>query len=124
MDKITKHILVVDDEELVCTLLEDFLEDCGYRVSTATFGAKGLEMIKDDVDLAIVDMRLPDMEGKEFILKASEIVKDVHFFIHTGSLDYSIDDELGRLGLNQESIIYKPINDLFWLDKKISNIFK
>jgi DNA-binding response OmpR family regulator len=119
----SRHILIVDDEELVCSLLEDYLSDCGYRVSTAHSGKAGLEVINaETVDCAIVDMRLPDMGGRDFILNADEWSPQTVFFIHTGSLDYTVDKVLMDKGLTQDSIIFKPIKDLAFLSEKIDKV--
>ncbi len=107
------NILIVDDEEMVGDMLKDYLEDCGFTVKTALNGRDGLDLISEEkFHVAIVDMRLPDMIGNDFIVKAHEIQSDVKYFVHTGSHEYRLPEKLKSLGLSSETIIYKPILDM------------
>jgi two-component system response regulator PilR (NtrC family) len=57
-------VLVVDDEEVMREILESLLVQAGYLVKLASSGAEGLETAgREPVDLAIVDVMLPDMSG-------------------------------------------------------------
>ncbi len=59
------HILVVDDEEGVRSILSEALEAWGYRVTSAPTGSAGLDLLRNDrFDLAIVDFRMPGMDGQ------------------------------------------------------------
>ena len=62
-------ILVVDDEPNVVTTLTDFLDDCGHTTVSATDGLNGFEMMSRhaDVGLVIADIRMPRMDGIEFL---------------------------------------------------------
>ena len=68
-------ILVIDDEEVMREILESLLRDDGYRVKLATTGDDGLAIANSEpIDLAIVDVMLPDQSGIEVLekLKRSE----------------------------------------------------
>ncbi len=107
------NILIVDDEEMVGDMLKDFLEDCGFNVKTALTGNEGLEFIeKEKFHVAVVDMRLPDMIGNDFIIKAHEMQSPLKFFVHTGSHEYRLPEKLVSIGMSPESILYKPITDM------------
>ncbi len=57
-------ILVVDDDTDILTLVKRCLEDHGHEVATAGTGAEALALNADqDFDLAIIDLRLPDLDG-------------------------------------------------------------
>jgi DNA-binding response OmpR family regulator len=56
-------ILVVDDEALVRWSLREALTERGYRVIEAPDGRSGLARCSDEVDLVILDHRLPDTDG-------------------------------------------------------------
>jgi two-component system response regulator PilR (NtrC family) len=57
-------VLVIDDEEVMREILESLLTQDGYRVKLATSGQEGLEIAgREPVDLAIVDVMLPDRSG-------------------------------------------------------------
>lgn len=61
-------ILVVDDETEFCRLLERSLGRTKWRVLSATDGRGALKMLKDGrIDLVILDIRLPDMDGIEIL---------------------------------------------------------
>jgi len=68
-------ILVIDDEEVMREILESLLTQEGYRVKLATSGQEGLEIAgREPVDLAIVDVMLPDRSGIDILdeLKKSD----------------------------------------------------
>ena len=61
-----EHILVIDDDEKLNTLLKDYLSDFGYQVSTVNRPTDGLETVRRTApDLVILDIMLPDMDGFE-----------------------------------------------------------
>ena len=62
-----KTILVVDDDELVLSLLETDLRKAGFAVLTAANGKDGLAIaFKDPVDIIVSDISMPEMDGLEF----------------------------------------------------------
>lgn len=64
--KAPAHILVVDDDRLVLASLGRGLRDAGYRVSAAGNGEDALEIAaRDRPDLALLDVRMPGMDGIE-----------------------------------------------------------
>ncbi len=113
MDPADIKVLIVDDEDMVCRMLRGFLEDQGFRIATALRGEDALELLTgDEFDAAIVDIRLPDMSGNDFILKANTIRPGTAFFVHTGSIDYALPEELVNIGMTEESVLHKPIIDM------------
>ena len=59
-------ILVIDDDETICSLFKDTLEGTGYAVTTVSESSKGLELVKDgDYDLVFLDLKMPEMDGAE-----------------------------------------------------------
>jgi DNA-binding response OmpR family regulator len=66
------RILVVDDEDSIRKVLKTILEDKGYRVDTAETGKEAIDKSKQGAyNLALIDVRLPDIKGTE-LLKAIE----------------------------------------------------
>lgn len=58
------HILIVDDDRLVLATLGHGLRDAGYRVSEAAEGAAALALVsREKPDLALLDVRMPDISG-------------------------------------------------------------
>jgi len=83
----TGHILVVDDEEVVRRVASDMLSDLGYRVTVAPDGEEALQIYRergDDVDLVIVDMVMPKMDGGACFRALREIDPDVRAVLSTG----------------------------------------
>jgi CheY-like chemotaxis protein len=61
-------ILFIDDEESVRRIFQVALEGAGYRVLIAESGQQGLRLLEhQEVDLALVDLFMPDMDGLEII---------------------------------------------------------
>jgi CheY-like chemotaxis protein len=61
-------ILLIDDEESVRTLFQMALAQAGYRVLTAESGQHGLRLLEQQaVDLILVDIFMPEMDGLEVI---------------------------------------------------------
>lgn len=64
------QVLAVDDDAVACELLREVLEQEGYQVRTATNGQRAIHLAREvPFDLAIVDIRMPDISGIE-VLKA------------------------------------------------------
>ncbi len=84
----TNRILCVDDESSVLEGLERVLFD-RFQVDTATSGAEGLELIKSDGPYSAVvsDMRMPGMNGAEFLAEVSRIAPDSSRILLTGQTD-------------------------------------
>jgi len=63
-----KHILIVDDEEIWLSVISQYLQAQGYGVVTASSGADALSALKSFTpDLIMSDVRMPDMNGFEFV---------------------------------------------------------
>ena len=61
------RILLVDDEEEICTLLSVYLKNENFEVVTFSTGKEALDYLEDhEVDLAVLDVMLPDMEASAF----------------------------------------------------------
>jgi two-component system cell cycle response regulator DivK len=62
----TKHILVVEDQEDNMQILRDLLTNAGYEMTEAVNGEEALaEVAKQRPDLILMDIQLPDMDGYE-----------------------------------------------------------
>jgi len=107
------RVLIVDDEPMIVRMMKNYLEDRGFDVTTAATGCEAQRCIAErEYDAAIVDVRLPDMDGDRLIAAAARTRPSMRFFIHTGSIDYAPSEELKRLGVDEGSIIRKPVRDM------------
>jgi len=103
------RVLVIDDEPFIRESLAGFLEDCDFEVLTADSAENALEVLKSTtVHIAIVDLRLPGMNGDALIQEIHRSMPAVRFLIHTGSVDYHLSRELQRIGIRSEHVFYKP----------------
>lgn len=101
------RVLVIDDDEFVLELLDEFLTDNGYDVSTAGSGEVAVESIKTkNTDIALVDFKLPGMDGLETIRRINEISPDTVTIIMTGFP--TLDSSVSAIRLGASDYILKP----------------
>lgn len=117
-------IIIVDDEDMVRSNLIAFFEDEGYDVFSAVTGEEALITLGEKtVDLGIIDMRLPGLDGNKLILKAHELNSEMKFIIHTGSADYILPKELIEIGITEKQVFKKPVLDMSILLECVSSLF-
>jgi len=81
----TTRILVVDDDEDIRKVLTTILEDEGYTVESASTAKKAIERTRRKFyNLALIDIRLPDMEGIELLAKMRDTTPKMRKIIITG----------------------------------------
>ncbi|MDH5560390.1 MAG: response regulator [Deltaproteobacteria bacterium] len=79
-----KRILVIDDEVNICELLSLEFTDLGYEVSTANSAFNGLLSLKKQaVDLVILDIKMPGMDGIEALEKIISTQNNLPVIIHS-----------------------------------------
>ncbi len=113
-------ILVVEDEQAMRLLLREFLEILGYSVIVAEHGKEAIGISRGTpVDLAFLDMNLPDMNGLELMnrLRASGAV--FPFVVLSANLRESFSGDMTPLGVRE--ILEKPV-DLDVLETVVKKI--
>ena len=104
------NILVVDDEEAIADLVEVYLKSENYNVLKCYNGKDALKCVeKEDIDLAILDVMLPDIDGFDICQK----IRENHHFpviMLTAKVDYM--DKITGLTLGADDYIPKPFNPL------------
>lgn len=83
-----KKILIIEDEELMCNLLERKLNEEGYQASVAKDGAEGMKMIKEiKPDLVLLDIVMPNKNGFEVMdeMQADEKLKHIPIIVISNS---------------------------------------
>jgi CheY-like chemotaxis protein len=116
----TPTILVVEDEQAMRLLLREFLEILGYTVIVAEQGKEAIGICgTTPVDLAFLDMNLPDMNGMELMnrLRASGAV--FPFVVLSANLRDSFSGDVTPLGVRE--ILEKPV-DLDVLETVVKKI--
>jgi len=81
----TARILVVDDDENIRKVLVAILEDEGYTADSVDTARKAIEKTRTNYyNLALIDVRLPDMEGIELLTKMRDTTPKMRKIIITG----------------------------------------
>ena len=84
-----KTILVVDDDEAIRTLLQEELEDEGYKVLIATNARDALKMeASEPLDLVVLDIRMPGMDGLEALPRILGIKEGLPVIMNTAYTQY------------------------------------
>jgi DNA-binding NtrC family response regulator len=79
------RILVIDDEEIVRVSCKKCLTPEGYDVDVAANGIEGLAMTENNrYDVILTDLKMPDMDGMEFLTKVKERHPDTKVIMITG----------------------------------------
>ncbi len=101
------RILVIDDEEIVRVSCKKCLTPEGYDVDTASNGIEGLQLAQaTKYDLVLTDLKMPEMDGMEFIIKAKESQPDTRIIMITG---YStVEHAVKAMRLGAYNYIEKP----------------
>lgn len=103
------HILVVDDEEAQRMLLAGFLEKKDYTVTTAASGKEAIDKNRTaGFDLAILDLKMPEIDGVETMAKMKEIDPETDFIILTGY--GTVESAVEAMKLGAYDYLNKPIN--------------
>lgn len=102
-------ILVVEDEHMLLELVRDLLAGRGYTVLTATDGQEALDMYArqhDDIDLVLVDLGLPKVDGWEAFQRMREINPELKVIFASGYIDERLRTKL--LGAGAMGLVQKP----------------
>lgn len=78
-------ILVIDDERSIRNVLKDILTNEGYKIDEAMDGEEGLEKFKSkDYDVVLCDIKMPKLDGIEFLNIATELKPEVPVIMISG----------------------------------------
>ena len=109
MNKRSKHILVVDDEESIRELLAEYLGNCGYEVTCAASGQEALSYYKSSrFDVVVSDLMMSPIDGMELLSEIKKIDSEALFIMVTGYP--SIDTALEAVKKGAKDYITKPFN--------------
>ena len=104
-----KLILVIEDEELVRDLIVRMVEHLGYGSCAAVNGIHGVELFQkncDQIDLVLLDLTMPEIDGTEVLRKLRVIKPDVRVIIMSG---FNKDQTISRFEDDQPNgFVQKP----------------
>lgn len=102
------HILLIEDEQSVSTVIKGYLEKEEYKVTSVPTGLRGLDVFKTaDFKLIILDLMLPDISGEE-VCKIIRQTSDVHIFMLTAK--GSLNDKIEGLNIGADEYLIKPFS--------------
>ena len=109
MDKHAR-ILIVDDDETIRTTMKAILEDEGYVVDLASTGEEAIQLtMKTTYNIALLDIRLPDMEGVELLKLMRDSVPRTRKIMVTGYP--SMQNAIAALNKNADAYLLKPLDN-------------
>lgn len=118
-------LLLLDDDFQLRKNLQLFFEDEGFETYPFENPLDALSFLKSKhVNAGIIDLRLPVINGEEFIIEANKINSEIKFIIYTGSADYFVSPELKNLGITQDDVFSKPISSMDIFTNKIKSLLK
>ena len=108
MDK-NPRILVVDDDETIRTTMKAILQDEGYMVDLAATGKEAIQKTQEkSYNVALLDIRLPDMEGVELLKLLKDGIPRTRKIMVTGYP--SMQNAISALNKNADAYLLKPVD--------------
>jgi signal transduction histidine kinase/ActR/RegA family two-component response regulator len=120
----TGNILLVDDEDMILEVNRSMLEAIGYKVMDANSGEKAVRIYqkeKNNIDIVILDMIMPEMSGGQTLDRLKEINPDIKVILSSGYSLSGQGQEILDRGCN--GFIQKPFN-MNDLSRKIKEIME
>ena len=116
--ELPKHILVVDDDEMMRAFVKELLKINDFKITEAANGKLGLKEFRDNTpDLVITDIIMPEMEGISFIRELRSHNKDIPIIAMTGNVHGRMEEFLDISSqLGADEILRKPIKSKEFLD--------
>ena len=106
------QVLIVDDEEIVCRGMAQFVkwEKCGFEVAgIAASVDEALRMLKKmSIDVVFTDIRMPEKSGIDLLKEVQELYPDVKTVVLSGYSDFDYAKDAIRYGAVE--YLTKPVN--------------
>jgi two-component system response regulator ResD len=103
-----KSVLIVDDEIRIRRMIAGYLREYGYMILEASDGQEALDMMEDrSVDLVILDLMMPRLDGEGFI-KQARLQSDVYIIILTAKTGE--DSQVHGYAIGADDFVEKPFS--------------
>ncbi|MFZ3064022.1 MAG: response regulator transcription factor [Nitrospirota bacterium] len=107
----SKKILLIEDDKDIINLVKHYLEKEGYRTFEAADGVKGLDILKKEkVDLAILDIMLPELNGIDVLKRIKGDAKTANIPVIMLTAKGEETDKIVGLELGADDYITKPFS--------------
>ena len=114
---------MIDDDEAIREPMKKILELEGYHVDTAKNGEEAIEHSKTNFyNLALIDIRLPDMEGTQLLTAMRDTVPKMVKIILTGYP--SVNNAIDAVNKGADGYVTKPVTDIDSFLQKIKELLK
>ncbi len=109
---LSKRILIVDDDEQIREILSEFMKIQGFEYETASDGIEALAKVKLDIDLVLMDVNMPKMDGYEVIkrIRSEAEYRDLPIIMVTSMATQ--EDRLRAVQAGANDFIAKPIDQI------------
>jgi signal transduction histidine kinase len=130
LEVVKRKILVVDDDPEIVKMVSLVLKDRGFEFITATNGQEAIEKVRSELpELVLLDLNLPDMNGKEILKSIKEINGDIATIVITGYGGERVAIDLMKAGATdfiskpfESEILLKSIDDsLILYNSRVEN---
>lgn len=117
-----KTFLLIDDEPMVTDICEMMLKKLGHKVLKAHSGSEGIKLYesnRNQIDLIISDLNMPEMNGQEVVDKLRRMDNNIKVLLSSGGLSVAEENKVVSRGFN--GFLKKPYN-MNTLSEKIAEI--
>jgi DNA-binding response OmpR family regulator len=117
-------LLIVDDDNEIRSTFQDYFSERSFIVETASNGIEGLEKLRaDEFDVAIVDMKMPKMNGIDMINEAlSSDEVDANMIVISPSNESNKEDVIKALNIGVDAWFEKSELDMAQLLKRVTEL--
>jgi DNA-binding response OmpR family regulator len=104
-----KSILVVDGDYIILMSFSEILKNHGFQVKTAATGGEALKTLEtESVDLILLDIQLPDVEGTKLLAQIQEINPEIPTIVVSGSA--TLENATEALNFGADDYLLKPVS--------------
>jgi len=115
-----KKILILDDENAIRQSFIDYFEDNLWYPIASNSAEDALEVLNDEQPVAaIVDVRLPGMNGADFVRSLNKAGHLIACVFCTGSPEFHIPTDLACLPMVSNNLFKKPVTHLKELEEEV-----
>ncbi|HEX8202924.1 MAG TPA: response regulator [Isosphaeraceae bacterium] len=99
------RLLLVEDDGMACSLMQDILAPQGLSVMTARTVAEGLALLESRPDYLILDLSLPDGDGRDVLERVRQAGRPIRVVVTSGW-----DEPHGLDDLRPDAVLVKPFS--------------